>query len=414
MYWCSVDLRGLTMDKLLKVNALTLFNAGKVLCLSAAFIISVSYPPVLLSTDSEASQPRPATLPDTLSNARIHAINKGLGRGINFGNALDAPSEGAWGPKLQAHWFDLVASAGFDSIRLPIRWSAHAAQSAPYTIEPAFMQRVDWAISQAQRVSLPIIINVHHYDALMNDPAEEKNRFTAIWKQIAERYSHYPDSLLFELLNEPHGKFNDKPEHWNQLLEETLTLVRRSNPHRAILVGSARWQAVFGLESLRLPADPALILSVHYYRPFAFTHQGAGFVDRPMPTGITWPRSGSDLESSDADFENSVIKSPLVSSPFCQTDDCHKRLQYEMQLIVKDFAIVQQWAAFNDLPVNVGEFGVFEEADMASRARWTKAVQDHALLAGMSTHYWAFGTRFSVYDQQQDQWFDSILSALLH
>ena len=32
---------------------------------------------------------------------------------------------------------------------MPIRWSAHAALAAPYTIEPSFFERVDWAVNQA-------------------------------------------------------------------------------------------------------------------------------------------------------------------------------------------------------------------------------------------------------------------------
>src|SRR3954466_13212776 len=70
-----------------------------------------------------------------------------LGRGINFGNALDAPSEGAWGMELKAEYFAAVRKAGFDSVRIPIRWSAHAGDAPPYTLDAAFADRVDWAVS---------------------------------------------------------------------------------------------------------------------------------------------------------------------------------------------------------------------------------------------------------------------------
>jgi len=33
--------------------------------------------------------------------ADVFAINRALGRGVNFGNALEAPSEGAWGMELK-------------------------------------------------------------------------------------------------------------------------------------------------------------------------------------------------------------------------------------------------------------------------------------------------------------------------
>src|SRR5262245_47703575 len=65
----------------------------------------------------------------------------GFTRGINAGNALDAPTEGAWGPALDEAYFDAVAAAGFDHVRIPIRWNAHAAAAPPYTVDEAFFAR---------------------------------------------------------------------------------------------------------------------------------------------------------------------------------------------------------------------------------------------------------------------------------
>src|SRR5262245_45593506 len=51
-----------------------------------------------------------------------------LGRGMNLGNALEAPQEGEWGVRLRAEYFSAIKKAGFTTIRLPVRWSAHAGQ----------------------------------------------------------------------------------------------------------------------------------------------------------------------------------------------------------------------------------------------------------------------------------------------
>src|SRR5947207_10288721 len=85
-----------------------------------------------------------------------------LGRGINFGNALDAPTEGAWGMELKEEYFAAIQSAGFQSVRIPIKWSAHAKADAPYAIDRPFFERVDWAIEQALSRGLAAVINVHH------------------------------------------------------------------------------------------------------------------------------------------------------------------------------------------------------------------------------------------------------------
>ena len=88
--------------------------------------------------------------------------NRLLGRGINLGNALDGPHEGAWGVTLKADYFRLIKKAGFNSVRIPIHWSTHASTAAPYDIETDFFQRVDWAIGQALSRNLAAVINVHH------------------------------------------------------------------------------------------------------------------------------------------------------------------------------------------------------------------------------------------------------------
>src|SRR5690349_17742446 len=79
----------------------------------------------------------------------VFAINRALGRGVNFGNALEAPTEGAWGMELKEEYFAAVQKAGFQHVRIPIKWSAHAKPEPPYTIDPKFFDRVDWAVEQA-------------------------------------------------------------------------------------------------------------------------------------------------------------------------------------------------------------------------------------------------------------------------
>src|SRR3954451_6935267 len=94
----------------------------------------------------------------------IVTANKRLGRGVNFGNALEAPREGAWGVTLKDAYFKAIKQAGFDTVRLPVNWAAHAAAEAPFTIDAKFAERIDWAIDQALANQLNIIVNIHHYD----------------------------------------------------------------------------------------------------------------------------------------------------------------------------------------------------------------------------------------------------------
>ncbi len=70
-----------------------------------------------------------------------YAQARALGKGVNFGNLLDAaPQEGAWtgGMVILEPHFDLAAKAkaGLDSVRIPIRFSDHALANPPYTMPP--------------------------------------------------------------------------------------------------------------------------------------------------------------------------------------------------------------------------------------------------------------------------------------
>lgn len=55
-----------------------------------------------------------------------------------------------------------------------------------------------------------------------------------------------------------------------------------------VIVGPTEWNAVGKLAEPELPDDPNLIVTVHYYDPFAFTHQGAEWTEPRLPTGQDW------------------------------------------------------------------------------------------------------------------------------
>src|SRR5262249_1268032 len=132
---------------------------------------------------------------------------------MNFGNALEAPKEGDWGLKLEAGYFKIIKDAGFSTVRVPVKWSAHAAKNSPYTIDAEFAKRIDWVLDQAEANKLNVILNVHHYDEMDKDPDKHLPRLVALWEQIAARYKDRPTPRAFELLAEPHDKLID--EQWN-------------------------------------------------------------------------------------------------------------------------------------------------------------------------------------------------------
>jgi endoglucanase len=323
--------------------------------------------------DKPISPPAPSS-----ARAAAFELNRRLGRGVNLGNALEAPREGEWGVVLKEAYFQLIMDVGFDAVRVPIRWSAHADPLEPYTIETSFFERVDWAVEQALSRGLLVVINVHHYEELMQDPAPHAERLLALWEQIAEHYRDYPPELLFEILNEPSGKLDTV--EWNRLLEEAIGAIRVTNPDRTIIVGPAFWNSVYSLRLLKLPQeDDHLIVTVHYYNPFQFTHQGAEWVDGSQPwLGTTW--QGTSTQES---------------------------------AVIGDLDLAASWGKENDRPIYLGEFGAYSKADMDSRALWTQFVARQAEERGISWAYWEFGAGFGVYDRFRKVWNRPLLDALI-
>jgi len=313
-------------------------------------------------------------------NSEAFDYAKRLGDGINFGNALEGPTEGSWGVVLKEEYFKAVKDAGFSHVRLPVRWSAHALSAPPYTVDPKFMDRVEWAISMAKKYNLLLVVNMHHYDELETAPDANRERFEAIWKQIAERFSSASEDVAFELCNEPCKSLD--ASKWNSILAETLHLVRVTNPKRTIVIGPAQWNNIDELSELTLPeSDRNLIATIHFYEPRQFTHQGAEWIGKESYAwlGTHWNGSPAEVQT--------------ISSRFDKAAD---------------------WAKQHDRPMYLGEFGAYEKADMESRERWTRTVRQQAMQRGWPTAYWEFCSGFGAYDPKKNKWRQPLLNALTH
>ena len=331
----------------------------------AILAMIVHFPETIAAADVAAAAPDPAT------------VVRELGHGINLADALEAPREGLWGVTLRDDYFAVIEHAGFTTVRLPIRWSAHPSPTAPFAVDPAFWQRIDWVVAEAKTHHLHAILDFQNYDELIAHPEQNRERFLAIWRQIAEHYRPEPPTILFELLNEPHHQLDAAT--WNALVAQAIAVIRPTNPSRPIVVGPVSWNKISALPDLVLPeGDRFLVVTVHYYDPMTFTHQGAPW----ERTSLTW--LGTRWLGTDAD----------------------------RQAVDHDFDQAMAWASSHHRPMLLGEFGTYEKGDIESRQRWTQYVARSAEAHGMAWAYWEFCANFGAYDPVLNQWRAPLLEAL--
>lgn len=312
-------------------------------------------------------------------NVDISAYNKSLGKGVNFGDIFDYNQDN-WNPD----YMQMVADLGFTHVRLPVSWEGYQRSMTvpPYNIEPDFLNKIKEVVDLAIEKNLKIIVNMHHHNAVSADPSGQEPRFVSQWRQIADFFRYYPDNLIFEVFNEPNSNgpnFNITPAIWNHLLVKGLDAIRETNPTRPVLIGTSGGGGLSGLSDLELPADDNnLIVTVHYYNPSDFTHQGAEWANPAPPVGTEW----LDTESDRVNVEN-------------------------------DYQLIADFVARDNRPIHIGEFGVYEKADMDSRVRWTTYIARYTELKGYSWTYWDFDAKFGIYDPANQVYRQPLVNALL-
>lgn len=354
------------------VRILLLFGIFLAACPSISF--AQTAPTILASNSSDTDQ-------ETFLAA------KALGRGINLGNTFDAPKEQYWGVTYDEALLDRIKEAGFKTLRLPVRWTTRAAATAPYTLDPKFLKRIASVVDAAFKRDLRVVMNMHHYRQLNGEVLDEAEfavadeivdeRFLAIWTQIAQHFKSYPDTLMFEPMNEPHNRLS--ADKWNGLFESVRGVIRVQNPKRYIVVGPSQWSNAAALSTLKLNSnDRRLIVTIHTYDPFEFTHQGAGWTNlKNTGTGITC----------------------------CNAS--------QIDAITKPLTLAKAWSQINRRPIWVGEWGSIDKAPLASRLHYTRAARDAIEAQGFTWTYWQLASNFGIWDPKTNQWRTELKKALL-
>jgi len=305
--------------------------------------------------------------------------------GINIGNTLDNTTiwETGWGnPLISKEYVDSLARLGFKTVRLPVAWDTYAVDGR---IQPDKLQRVGEVVDWITAAGMFCVLNIHWDGGWIDSGKREsfpntyatfspdaEKKFRSYWEQISTFFAGKNERLIFEALNEETNFTNEGSvqkayatlTRVNQLFIETVRRTGGNNAKRLLIVTGYSTDIEKTCNSgYKLPKDTIpgkLFISVHYYTPYQFC-------------GLT----------EDADWGKMMA---TWGSP----DD--------VKQLDRLFDKMKDFCTRNDIPAFIGEFGVTEKKESASRVRWLSAVMNAALSRNMVPVLWDTGHEVSRFE----------------
>jgi endoglucanase len=322
-----------------------------------------------------------------------------MGAGWNLGNTLEAsnngiPSETAWGnPVVTQAFINRVKAAGFKTIRIPVAYLANIGSAPNYTIDAAWLTRIQQVVDYAYSQGLYVLINMHGdgYKSVSgswlicdaSDQTTIRDKYQKVWQQIATKFAGYNEHLILESMNENFdGQYGNPTEPcysninaYNQIFVDTVRRTGGNNASRWLLVpgwntnidhtvGSGFVIPTDKNRSSSIPAsEQRLMISVHYYDPWDFAGQEDGTITQ-------WGAGATN---------------PAKKSVWGQEDFMDGQLKKMYDKFVT-----------RGYPVFIGEYGSIDKTTYDStnnryRADYARALVTTAKKYGAATAYWDNG-----------------------
>ena len=277
-----------------------------------------------------------------------------------------------------------IAEQGFDHIRLPID-EQHMWDEDGNRDEDAFEimhNAIRWGLKNHLMVLVDLhILRSHHFNAAdkpLWTEEKEQDQFIDLWKDLSAALHEYPtDKVAYEMMNEPVA---DDPNDWNKLLAKVFRAIRELEPQRTVVVGSNRWQSVNTFDELVVPEDDNIILSFHFYEPFALSHYGTSWTYMKNYKG---PVHYPGVIITQAEFDALPEDQKEVVEEFVG-QEFNKQILAEM--MEKPLRVAKKLG----LPVYCGEYGVFNLAPTEDRIRWYQDVLAIFKEHGVSSANWNY------------------------
>lgn len=335
--------------------------------------------------DAVNSGSKVSTVTTVTKDVKYDADKNPLKRGMNFSNFEMHNNIGYDNWIFQAKYYDMLREKGFDHVRLPVDFFDYMdLDNAPnYPIDEEALRMIDTIVNTALSAGLKIILDFHHFGVLQKEFTANRAKYLKLWEQLSIHYQNYPSGLIFEVFNEPGNPNTVKkapdpinPTRIMLIQEEAIKIIRKTNPTRLIVHATKLNNAVSMLNETTLPDDENIIMSVHVYDPYVFTHQGT-----------TW-------------------LGPEYSGKCAYSDEVRVEIE-------KAFAEISEYQEKTGRPVWIGEFGVTDKAEKQDRYKYAELVNELSKKYKVGWCWWEFSSGFGVYNIEKNAWTeDGVIEAL--
>ena len=313
--------------------------------------------------------------------------------GINIGNTMECPGgEGDWSMPVNETYVAALAAMGFNAVRIPCAWNAHAKDGV---IDAVWLDRVDEVVGWVIRNGMYALLNTH-WDSgwIEGDPCTKgfdeavNAKFGSYWTQIATKLNHYDQRLLFSAMNEPPVDETTKATKergidaimkYEQTMLDAVRATGGNNLDRVLVMSVPNTNIEIAAEGyFQMPKDVVsdrLMVEAHFYSPYNFNM---------MTEDASWGKVAWYWGK-----ENHVAGSDR-NSTWGEED----YVRDQMQLMKKHFVD-------KGYPTVLGEYcvcedrsniaGVDKEKHQASQTLWNREVTREAKNAGCVPFFWETG-----------------------
>ncbi|BBE72017.1 glycoside hydrolase family 5 protein [Oharaeibacter diazotrophicus] len=317
-----------------------------------------------------------------------------LARGVS------APGVDGSGARAQASDAILrtLRAGGMRHVRLPVKAENLMARFADAATRQATLADARAAYGRLRRFGFAVVLDLHGGEAmnalLASDPAAAGDAIVEAWGRLAPIVVKAPAGMAFaEVLNEP----GIEDASWAAVLKGVLPRLRTLMPKTPLVVSLGGPQRADVLVASAPPVTGNVVYAVHYYDPFAFTHQGAGFADAVLGVlhGIPFPFHGDDPRVL-------ALEASLRAAGYTAAADylaSVRAMVFDGTRVGRDLAAVAAWGRRNRVPVILGEFGVLaDDAPAADRALWLRTVARRAEASCLGWTHWSLTGGFGMID----------------